>query len=60
MTFHSLEKQTLNLRSPAAISDMQRIVTFHEFVTRATVLTHGDQSSFNILLRRDKVVGNID
>lgn len=60
VTMHSLEAQTLDSPSPAAISDMQELVAFHESVVRPPVLTHGDLSSFNILLRDDKVVGIID
>jgi aminoglycoside phosphotransferase len=46
--------------SPSAISDMQSVTAFHETVTCPPVLTHGDLSSFNILIRDDKVVGIID
>jgi aminoglycoside phosphotransferase len=60
VTVHSLEAQTHGSPSPAAISDMQKLVAFHESVVRPPVLTHGDLSSFNILIRDDKVVGIID
>ncbi|MCJ1386464.1 hypothetical protein MMC17_009590 [Xylographa soralifera] len=60
VTFKSLQAQTHSSPSPAAISDMQELVAFHESVIRPPVLTHGDLSSFNILLRDDKVVGIID
>jgi aminoglycoside phosphotransferase len=39
---------------------MRKIAAFHESVTHPPVLTHGDLSSFNILLRDNKVVGIID
>ncbi|MCJ1421348.1 hypothetical protein MMC32_007711 [Xylographa parallela] len=61
VTFKSLEAQTHSSPSPAAISDMRKLVAFHESVIRPAVLTHGDLSSFKILLRGDnKVVGVID
>ncbi|MCJ1396753.1 hypothetical protein MMC18_009645 [Xylographa bjoerkii] len=60
VTFKSLEAQTHSLPSPAAISDMQELVAFHESVICPPVLTHGDLSSFNILLRDNTVVGIID
>ncbi|KAF2241458.1 kinase-like protein [Trematosphaeria pertusa] len=60
VTLESLKAQSHNLLSPAAISDITRLVVFHESVIRPPVLTHGDLSSFNILLRDDKVVGIID
>ncbi|PBP16985.1 hypothetical protein BUE80_DR011917 [Diplocarpon rosae] len=60
VTAHSLEAQTHSSLDSAAISDMQKLIAFHESVLRPPVLTHGDLSSFNILLRNDKVVGIID
>ncbi|KAH7308727.1 hypothetical protein BKA65DRAFT_610569 [Rhexocercosporidium sp. MPI-PUGE-AT-0058] len=51
--------QTSSSPSPA-ISDIQNIIAFHESVLRPPVLTHGDLSSFNVLLRDDKVVGIVD
>jgi len=60
VTLKSLEWQSHNSLSPAAISDLKQLVTFHESVIRPPVLTHGDLSSFNILIRDDMVVGIID
>ncbi|KAH9218061.1 kinase-like domain-containing protein, partial [Leptodontidium sp. 2 PMI_412] len=37
-----------------------KLIEFHESVLRPLVFTHGDLSSFNILLRDDQVVGIID
>lgn len=60
VTFKSLKAQTHNSPSPAAVLDIQKLVIFHKSITRPLVLTHGDLSSFNILLRDNKVVGIID
>jgi aminoglycoside phosphotransferase (APT) family kinase protein len=60
VTAYSLEAHSHSLPSPAAISDMQKLIAFYESVLRPPVLTHGDLSSFNIILRDDKVVGIID
>jgi len=60
VTAHSLDAQTHSSPGPAAISDIQNIIAFHDSVLRRPVLTHGDLSSFNVLLRDDKVVGIID
>jgi len=60
VTLKSLELQSHNSPSPAAISDVKQLVTFHESVIRLPVLTHGDLSSLNILIRDDTVVGIID
>lgn len=49
-----------NSLSSVAISDLKRLITFHESAQRALVLTYGDPSSFNILIRGDKVVAIID
>jgi aminoglycoside phosphotransferase len=46
--------------TPAILSDVKEVVVFHESVKRPPVLTHGDLSSFNILVRDDKVMGIID
>ena len=59
VTLQSLEAQTLSSPSPATISDMQELVAFHKSVIRP-LLTHSDLSSFNILLRDDKIVDIID
>ncbi|KAI4868376.1 kinase-like domain-containing protein [Hypoxylon rubiginosum] len=63
VTADSLEAQSHSSPSspgPAAISDMRKIIAFHESVLRPPVFTHGDLSSFNILVRDDEVVGIID
>jgi len=60
VTYKSLETQTDSSLNPTAVSDMQQLVTFHESVIQTPVLTHGDLSSFNILIRDSKVVGIID
>ncbi|KAH6692757.1 kinase-like domain-containing protein [Leptodontidium sp. MPI-SDFR-AT-0119] len=60
VTAHSLKARTPSSLSPAAILDIQQLIAFHESVLRPPVLTHGDLSSFNILLRDDKVVGIIN
>lgn len=60
ITIRSLEAQTQSSLGPATISDIEKLVAFHESVIRPPVLTHGDLSSFNILVRNDKVVGIID
>ncbi|PQE32342.1 kinase-like domain protein [Rutstroemia sp. NJR-2017a WRK4] len=44
----------------AVLSDVKEVVAFHESVKHPPVLTHGDLSSFNILVRDDEVVGIID
>ncbi|MCJ1308963.1 hypothetical protein MMC25_002618 [Agyrium rufum] len=41
-------------------SDLRQIATFHESMTSPPVLTHGDLSSLNILIRGDQVVGIVD
>ncbi|KAI1496975.1 kinase-like domain-containing protein [Biscogniauxia marginata] len=41
-------------------SDLQELVTFHKQTFSRPVLTHGDLSSLNVLVRGDKVVGIID
>lgn len=58
LTPESLEMPT-TLNSDV-MANMKRLVAFHETVTRAPVLTHGDLSSLNILIHDDKVVGIID
>jgi aminoglycoside phosphotransferase len=58
VTLKSLELP--NSLGPAAISDLKQLIAFHESVPRAPVLTHGDLSSLNILIRDDTVVGIID
>jgi aminoglycoside phosphotransferase len=60
VTYKSLETQIHGSLTRTAVSDMQQLVTFHESVTQTPVLTHGELSSFNILIREDKVVGIID
>lgn len=60
VTLKSLELQSHNSLSPDAISELKQLVTFHESVISPPVLTHGDLSSFNILIRDDIVVGIID
>lgn len=49
-----------NAPSLTAISDVKRLITSHESLQRPPAFTHGDLSSFNVLIRRDKVVGIID
>ena len=49
-----------NSLSSDTILELKRLITFHESVQRAPVLTHGDLSSLNILIRDNKVVGIID
>jgi aminoglycoside phosphotransferase len=58
VTLESLEVP--NSLSTVAILELKRLITFHESVQHAPVLTHGDLSSLNILIRDDKVVGIID
>lgn len=58
VTLKSLELQ--NPLSPTAILDLKRLIAFHESVLRPPVLTHGDLSSLNILIRDNTVVGIID
>ncbi|KAF2448136.1 kinase-like protein, partial [Karstenula rhodostoma CBS 690.94] len=58
VTLQSLELP--NLLSPAAILDMKRLITFHKSGPHRPVLTHGDLSSLNILIRDNTVVGIID
>jgi aminoglycoside phosphotransferase len=58
VTLKSLESP--NSLSPAAILDLERLITFHESVLRPPVLTHGDLSSLNILIHDNTVVGIID
>lgn len=60
MTSNSLGAKTHSRPSPAGISDMSKLATFHESVIRPPILTHRDLSSFDILLRGDKVAGIID
>ncbi|CZT45567.1 uncharacterized protein RSE6_05885 [Rhynchosporium secalis] len=60
VTTRSLEAQTHSSPGPAVISDIQSIVAFHESVLQPPILTHGDLSSFNVLLRGNKVVAIID
>ncbi|KAF2132114.1 kinase-like protein [Dothidotthia symphoricarpi CBS 119687] len=57
--FHLALRNNVTL-NPAVISDVKQLVTFHESVVRPPVLTHGDLSSLNILIRDDTVVGIID
>lgn len=54
-----------SLESPGSqtspiISDVRKLITLHEFAVQPPVLTHGDLSSFNILVHDDKVVGIIN
>ncbi|KAF2010922.1 kinase-like protein [Aaosphaeria arxii CBS 175.79] len=58
VTLESLESS--HSLSPAVVSDLRRLITFHESTLRGPVLTHGDLSSLNILIRDDKVVGIVD
>lgn len=58
ITLESLEAP--NSLSSDTVLELKRLITFHESVQRAPVLTHGDLSSLNILIRDDKVVGVID
>lgn len=58
VTLGSLELS--NSLSPAAISDLTQLITFHESVSHTPVLTHSDLSSLNILIRDNTVVGIID
>ncbi|XPS78067.1 hypothetical protein M3J09_010087 [Ascochyta lentis] len=66
--FHSSLRNNLTLESlesskslrPDEISDLRQLITFHETIIRAPVLTHGDLSSLNILIHNDTVVGIID
>ncbi|KAF1993983.1 kinase-like protein [Amniculicola lignicola CBS 123094] len=60
VTPKSLELQSHSSPSPAAILDVKQLITFHESVILPPVLTHGDLSSFNILIRDDKVIGIVD
>ncbi|KAF1852212.1 kinase-like protein [Cucurbitaria berberidis CBS 394.84] len=60
VTLPSLQAQNHNSPNPAAILDVKKLVAFHESVIRSPVFTHGDLSSFNILVRNDEVVGIID
>jgi aminoglycoside phosphotransferase len=58
VTLQSFESsKTLNADE---ISDLKRLIAFHEREPRAPVLTHGDLSSLNILIRNDVVVGIVD
>lgn len=56
----SLQVRTETSLSLDEISEMQKLVAFHESVTPTLVFTHGDLSSLNILIRDDKVVAIID
>ncbi|KAL6706640.1 hypothetical protein ACN47E_005182 [Coniothyrium glycines] len=66
--FHSSLRNNLSLESlklskslsPDEVSDLRQLITFHEKVPCASVLTHGDLSSLNILINNDTVVGIID
>jgi aminoglycoside phosphotransferase (APT) family kinase protein len=66
--FHSSLRNNITLESldlskslnPDEISDLRRLIEFHQTVLRAPVLTHGDLSSLNILIQNDTVVGIID
>jgi len=66
--FHVSLQNTITLASldlatslrPETISDLTQLITFHETVSRAPVLTHGDLSSLNIVIHKDTVVGIVD
>lgn len=60
ITSQSLQAPNDNPPSPTVISDVQKLIAFHDSVLHPPVLTHGDLSSFNILVRDDNVVGIID
>lgn len=60
VTSKHLEAPAHSSLSVDAIPDMQKLVSFHEAVTRPPVFTHGDLSSLNILVRDDKVVAIVD
>lgn len=60
ITLEALKVSEPDSLSPAAISDVKKLIAFHESITRPPVLTHGDLSSLNVLVRDDKVVGIID
>lgn len=60
VTLKALEQQNHSTLSPIAVSDIRELITFHDSIKRSPVLTHGDLSSFNILICNDAVVGIID
>ncbi|QDS77700.1 hypothetical protein FKW77_003856 [Venturia effusa] len=60
ITIEAFETQDHSTLDPKAISDVQELVRFHESIVLPPVLTHGDLSSFNVLLRDGNVVGIID
>lgn len=56
--FHSFLRNGVN--GPVEVEDMQRLITLHQENTSPTCFTHGDLSSFNILVRDGKIAGLID
>lgn len=60
VTLEALDAQNHSALDTKTISDMQKLVGFHESMILPPVLTHGDLSSFNVLLRDGKVVGIVD
>jgi tRNA A-37 threonylcarbamoyl transferase component Bud32 len=60
VTSEALKGQASSSLSPNAVSDMHKLISFHESVTQPPVLTHGDLNTPNILLDGDKVVAILD
>lgn len=60
VTPQSLETESGCSLSCDAVSAIRKLIAFHNSNTHPPVLTHGDLSSLNILIHKDKVVGIID
>ena len=60
VTSKALKGQASSSLSLNAISDMHKLISFHESTTPLPVLTHGDLSTSNILLDGDSVVAILD
>lgn len=59
--FHKALRNGIEFDGHAGVpEDLQKLAAFHKRSGSRSVLTHGDLSSLNILVRGDKVVGIID
>ncbi|POR35772.1 kinase-like domain-containing protein [Tolypocladium paradoxum] len=59
--FHKSLRNGITLEGHHGVpGDLQELATFHKQASSRSVLTHGDLSSLNILVRGDEVVGIID
>ena len=58
--FHGHLRNGVEAHHQNAPHGIQELITFHERLLSAPVLTHAHRSSFRILVRGDEVVGVID